>query len=84
MHANQHRLLTLTLSLGRRLNRKPAFLSRVRTPSLVLPVIEYGYIQHSCILRYLIHHHELVSGLVLEILSDLAGREIPHFDEAVH
>ena len=31
----------------------------------------------------LLHHHEVVLRLVLQILPDLSGREIPDFEEAV-
>ena len=32
----------------------------------------------------LLHHHEVLRRLVLEVLPDLAGGEVPHLDEAVH
>ena len=32
----------------------------------------------------LLHHHEVLRGLVLQILPDLARGEVPHFNEAVH
>lgn len=38
-----------------------------------------GHAEHG-----LLHHHEAVLGLVLEIFPDLAGGKVPHLDEAVH
>lgn len=31
-----------------------------------------------------IHHHEIVLCLILQVLTELSGCEIPHFDEAIH
>lgn len=67
----------------------PQALAGHQAPHLDLAILRAGG-QHFAVPREghrqhgLLHHHEIVGGLVLEILADFAGREVPHFDEAIN
>lgn len=71
-----------------RLLEPPQALSALHPPDLDLAVLTTTR-QHLAVAterhrQYrLLHHHKVVLRLVLQVLPDFTGREIPHLDEAV-